>query len=105
MPPNMQEMGLTMLASPAASDFEILCSDGKRLACSRKILQERWPWFRETLTAFQSKTKVAFDSISSSPESDYQSSEIALSPLCVTPRMLELPEVSSIAFAALQYCQ
>lgn len=53
LPPIAQQFGLTTLAQPFLSDFEIVCSDGKRLACSRKILDDRWSWFHSRILEFR----------------------------------------------------
>ena len=43
----VQEIGLTMLDEKLASDFEVVCEDGRKVKCSRRLLAERWPWFAE----------------------------------------------------------
>lgn len=43
----MQEFGLAALEERVMADFELICDDGRRVACSRKLLDDRWPWFRE----------------------------------------------------------
>ncbi|GAA5972224.1 hypothetical protein JCM3765_007353 [Sporobolomyces pararoseus] len=48
-----QSFGLFSLSQPLLSDFEIICSDGKRLACCRKILQDRWSWFNLKILEFR----------------------------------------------------
>jgi hypothetical protein len=54
-----QALGLTTLSQPFLADFEWVCSDGERLGCSRKLLESRWPWFREELEAAESKSRAA----------------------------------------------
>ncbi|KAF8635818.1 hypothetical protein AX15_000018 [Amanita polypyramis BW_CC] len=43
----MQEFGLAALEEQVLTDFELICDDGRRIPCSRKLLDDRWPWFRE----------------------------------------------------------
>jgi hypothetical protein len=43
----MQELGLAALEEGVLADFEIVCEDGRKIACSRRLLEERWPWFKE----------------------------------------------------------
>ncbi|CCM05802.1 uncharacterized protein FIBRA_08036 [Fibroporia radiculosa] len=42
-----QELGLAALEEGVLADFEIICNDDRRIKCSRKLLEERWPWFKE----------------------------------------------------------
>ncbi|KAJ7620947.1 hypothetical protein FB45DRAFT_1062001 [Roridomyces roridus] len=30
-------------------DFEFICDDGRKIPCSKKVVLERWPWFKEQL--------------------------------------------------------
>lgn len=47
IPAKVQEMGLSMLDEKLASDFDVVCEDGRKIKCSRRLLSERWPWFAE----------------------------------------------------------
>lgn len=38
---------LKALQSAHSADFHIVCEDGRAIPCSRRILEERWEWFRE----------------------------------------------------------
>jgi len=42
----MIPFALKSLRENWSTDFHVVCEDGRALACSRKILEERWPWFR-----------------------------------------------------------
>lgn len=53
LPPIAQSFGLLSLSQPFLSDFEIICSDNKRLGCSRKILEDRWSWFNSKVLEFR----------------------------------------------------
>ncbi|KAK4690668.1 hypothetical protein P7C70_g9520, partial [Phenoliferia sp. Uapishka_3] len=61
LPPIAQLFGLQTLSQPFLADFEIICSDGKRLGCSRKILDDRWSWFRAKLDDFKFRAKGLFE--------------------------------------------
>jgi hypothetical protein len=45
--PRMIPFALKSLREGWSSDFHIVCEDGRALPCSRKILEERWPWFKD----------------------------------------------------------
>ncbi|KAH9950594.1 regulatory protein ral2 [Amylocystis lapponica] len=45
--PHLQELGLAALEEGILTDFEIVCDDGRKVKCSRKLLEDRWPWFKE----------------------------------------------------------
>ncbi|KAI0917329.1 hypothetical protein AcW1_007454 [Taiwanofungus camphoratus] len=47
-----QEQGLAALEDGILADFEIICDDGRKVKCSRKLLEARWPWFKEHLSLF-----------------------------------------------------
>lgn len=63
----MQELGLSALEEGIITDFEIVCDDGRKLSCSRRILEERWPWFREEYRKFLTNAKQASEALPSSP--------------------------------------
>ena len=42
-----QELGLAALEEELLADFEVVCDDGRKIRCSRKVLEARWPWFKE----------------------------------------------------------
>lgn len=44
--PRAQVLGLAALEEGVLADFELVCDDGRRIGCSRKLLENRWPWFR-----------------------------------------------------------
>lgn len=39
------KISISELEDDVGSDFQIICEDGRRVFCSRRILEERWPWF------------------------------------------------------------
>ncbi|GAA5864561.1 hypothetical protein JCM8547_005580 [Rhodosporidiobolus lusitaniae] len=121
LPPAAQQFGLQSLAQPFLSDFEIVCSDGKRLGCSRKILVERWSWFASKMEEFKQRAsgvqsaqqkrdadaaameegqeKAADDTTTTEEGATKPSTE----ELRLTPRTLNLPEPSPVVQAFLQY--
>jgi hypothetical protein len=106
LPLSSQEFGLITLRQPYLSDFELVCSDGKRLGCSRRLLEDRWPWFRHRLAEFKDKAKGIYaaqqrNSTDGVDESDGASAN--LQDLRISPRTLHLPEPSPVALALLQY--
>ncbi|POV98267.1 hypothetical protein PSHT_14120, partial [Puccinia striiformis] len=52
-------LGLSLLSNVHLSDFEIVCVDGTVIPLNKRMLEDRWPWFRERLNEFKLKaTKV-----------------------------------------------
>ena len=106
----MQELGLAALEERVAADFEIVCDDGRKLACSRNILEERWPWFKEQRKRFMKTAKDTLDILPSSsmhvalPEvaATTANKESRLDPR-LTPRSFHLSEPYPITLALLQY--
>ncbi|KAJ7472904.1 galactose oxidase [Mycena galericulata] len=45
----MQMFGLAALEEEVLADFEIVCDDGQAISCSRRLLEDRWPWFKEQM--------------------------------------------------------
>ena len=58
-----QEMGLAALEEGVCADFEVVCEDGRRIACSRRLLEERWEWFREKRREFQDNVNHVLNGI------------------------------------------
>ncbi|CCM03521.1 uncharacterized protein FIBRA_05655 [Fibroporia radiculosa] len=105
-----QELGLATLEESVLADFEIICDDGRKVQCSRKVLEERWPWFRAQLRMFvQSASQVA-ESMPMVPQhvalpelsSTYGRQEQRLDPR-LTPRSFHLSEPYPITLALVQY--
>ena len=109
---HMQEFGLAALEEQVMADFELVCDDGRRVPCSRKLLEDRWPWFKEKrvkmLQAAQSTSQSLPSSSMHTPlpsiprtaslESDSQFPDPRL-----TPRAFHLSEPYPITLAFLQY--
>ncbi|KAF8644403.1 hypothetical protein AX16_008464 [Volvariella volvacea WC 439] len=62
----MQELGLAALEEKVFMDFEIVCDDGRRIPCSRKLLEERWSWFKRQRVEFEKKAKDVLQTLPSS---------------------------------------
>jgi leucine-zipper-like transcriptional regulator 1 len=106
----MQELGLAALEEGILTDFEIICDDGRKIKCSRKILEDRWPWFKEQRLKFMEKAQLALEalpdsamhvSLSSIPGNTSPEQE-RLDPR-LTPRSFQLSESYHITLALLQY--
>ena len=106
---NMQELGLAALEENVFADFEIACDDGRRIPCSRKILEERWPWFKDQRRKMLETALLTMENLPSSPmqvplpelpgsTSDEQRPDPRLS-----PRTFFLSEPYPITLALLQY--
>ncbi|KAJ7603822.1 hypothetical protein FB45DRAFT_770234 [Roridomyces roridus] len=93
---HMQELGLAALNKRALADFDIICDDGRTLVCSRKLLEERRPWFKEM------RLKLLQDAMSGL-QVDSPTTDRGILDLRLTPRALHLPEQYPIAMALVQY--
>jgi hypothetical protein len=54
-----QELGLAALEEGALADFEIICDDNRRIKVSRRLLEERWPWFAQQRRLFVEEAERA----------------------------------------------
>lgn len=105
----MQELGLAALEEHILADFEVVCEDGKKISCSRKLLEERWPWFREQRGKFLELALVTMDDLPTSPmhiplpELPGSTSEDERPDPRLTPRSFFLSEPYPITLALLQY--
>lgn len=103
----MQELGLATLEERVLTDFEIICEDGQRIQCSRKILEERWEWFKQQRTLFLNKASQVTQGLPGSPMHsplpDIQGISQPGSDPRLAPRAFYLSEPYPIALAFLQY--
>jgi hypothetical protein len=106
----MQQLGLAALEEGVLTDFVIECDDGRKLNCSRVVLEKRWPWFKQQLRQFGLKAKLTLQSLPTSPTHI----DLPVLPGVVpadgprpdprlTPRSFLLSEPYPIALALLQY--
>ncbi|KAG2155958.1 uncharacterized protein EDB93DRAFT_1079960 [Suillus bovinus] len=106
----MQEFGLSALEEGVLADFEIICDDGRKVKCSRKTLEDRWPWFKDQRIKFLARARQAIEILPSSPmdvglpdlPGAPGSSEARPDPR-LTPRAFNLSEPYPITLALLQY--
>jgi hypothetical protein len=114
-----QELGLAALEEELLADFEVVCDDGRKIKCSRKVLEARWPWFKEQRRLLLLAATKALETIPAS-ESDVPmppplgaeeidpamrtqaQDEERVDPR-LTPRQLLLSEPYPITLALLQY--
>lgn len=106
----MQELGLAALEEAVLTDFEIICDDGRKISCSRKILEERWPWFKEQRKNFVQTAQQTLESLPNSPMHvglpelpGVVAAEDARPDPRLTPRSFHLSEPYPITLALLQY--
>ena len=110
--PAAQELGLAALEERAFTDFEVTCDDERRVACSRRVLEQRWPWFREQRRLYQQAATEALKSVTQ-PGTPVPLPEIAvagapgqpdtrLDPR-LTPRTLRMAEPYPVVLAFIQY--
>ncbi|KAH8113565.1 galactose oxidase [Phellopilus nigrolimitatus] len=115
-----QELGLAALEEGLLTDFELVCDDGRRIACSRRLLESRWPWFRDqrrllrdqATRALENAVDRSADAIGPSIPGDLVPAPIPLSTGAapdarpdprITPRALLLSEPYAVTLALLQY--
>jgi leucine-zipper-like transcriptional regulator 1 len=104
----MQEMGLAALEEGILADFEIVCDDNRRVKCSRKLLEDRWPWFKDQRRLFLQAATKALDTLPLSathvalPDVPNHTQEPRPDPR-LTPRLLTLSEPYPITLALVQY--
>ena len=112
-----QELGLAALEEELLADFEVVCDDGRKIRCSRKVLEARWPWFKEQRRLLLLAATKALESIPSSesdvpmppsndgdpidrPEDDSPMNRVDPR---LTPRSLLLSEPFPVTMGLLQY--
>jgi len=103
-----QALGLAALEDEAFADFEIICDDGRRIACSRRLLEERWDWFRDQRRRYLAAAASISDSSGTNPVPPLPSVNRADPTLPrpdprLTPRTLQLAEPYPVVVAFLQY--
>lgn len=104
LPLPTQELGLHLLNTPSLSDFEIVCNDGVRLPCSRRLLEARWPWFRNRMALYESKFSRPSDGDSATSEmTPVTTACINASGQAHRPTELYLPTKGGVGQAFLQY--
>jgi len=111
MPIEEQQLGLAALEEGVMTDFDILCDDGRKIAVSRKILEERWPWFKQQRNLFLQNAARAVNTLQPIagagadvplPELASLSKEPRADPR-LSSRLLNLSESYPISLALVQY--
>ncbi|CAK9786675.1 galactose oxidase [Cutaneotrichosporon oleaginosum] len=96
-----QNMGLTLLDQRLLIDFEVVSLDNRRVKCSRRVLEKRWPWFAEQQASIVSRAGEIVHDVASL---DIHDALVAsLSPARMTPTRLYLPEEFAVCVAFVQY--
>ncbi|KAL0961297.1 hypothetical protein HGRIS_006256 [Hohenbuehelia grisea] len=102
-----QELGLAAFEERILADFELVCDDGRRIPCSRKLLEDRWPWFKEQRMLFVKAAERTVQGLPPAPSSIH----VALPEVPggdgvdprLSPRSFQLSEPYPITLALLQY--
>lgn len=111
-----QELGLAALEEGTMADFELVCDDGRRISCSRRLLENRWPWFRDRRKEFVDAVTRAMEAM---PNGGKATGDVALPKLPgtladidkeygrpdprLTPRAFHLSEPYPVTLAFLQW--
>lgn len=113
-------MGLDALDAELFADFEVLCEDGRRIKCSRVLLEDRWPWFkrhqqryvdaaRKIISSQRQRSELEIDLPPLADLVQLSPEDLSFLPLDerpdprLTPRILRLSEPYPITKALLQY--
>ncbi|KAF7985590.1 hypothetical protein HWV62_3883 [Athelia sp. TMB] len=106
----MQELGLAALEEGVLADFEVVCDDGRKIKCSRKMLEERWPWFKEQRQKFLLTAIETAETLPTSPMHvplpklpGVVDESVSRPDPRLTPRSFHLSEPYPITLALLQY--
>jgi hypothetical protein len=100
VPPKTQEAGLSMLEENLASDFEVVCDDGRRIKCSRKLLSDRWSWFADQERDMKAKISGIVQDV---PVDINDTLLGAFNPARLNATNLDLPEPFPVCVAFVQY--
>ena len=109
-----QESALEALLQPDSHDFHLICSDGVRLPCNRRLLEDRWPFCRTRLATISTPGSGGGKSPAANHKNNHHESssdedDVPARGNTGTPRvrctafMLQLPEPSATMLPALRY--
>jgi hypothetical protein len=96
-----QNMGLTLLDQRLLTDFEVVSVDNRRVKCSRRVLEKRWPWFAEHQASIVSRAGEIIHEVASLDIHDSLVSSLA--PARMTPTRLYIPEEFAVCVALVQF--
>lgn len=100
IPAKVQDVELKMLDEKLASDFEVICDDGRRIKCSRQLLTERWPWFAQEEQSLIQKLSGAVQD----PPLDIADTLLgSFTPARLASSSLTIPEPFPVCVALVQY--
>ncbi|KAK4683499.1 hypothetical protein P7C73_g6754, partial [Tremellales sp. Uapishka_1] len=101
VPIKVQEVGLSVLDEKLASDFEVICDDGRRIKCSKTLLSQRWPWFAKEERELAQRTNQV---LQESPALDINDSLLgSFTPARLASTNLTIPEPFPVCVALVQY--
>lgn len=111
MPIEEQQLGIAALEEGVMTDFDILCDDGRKIAVSRKILEDRWPWFKQQRNLFLQNAARVVNSLQPVPGAGTDVPLPEVASLSKEPRadprlssrLLNLSESYPISLALVQY--
>lgn len=106
-----QILGLSALEEGIRTDFEVVCSDGRKIKCSRKPLEDRWVWFKKQRGLYLQAAARAIESTPTasrarSPSSlvrEPQKKQAEQADPRLSLRALNLGESYPVTLALLQY--
>ena len=100
---SMQELGLSALEEGVLADFDIVCEDGRKVSVSRKLIEERWPWFREQRIKMLHAAMQAMEGQATSPMHTEAPTNSKGPDPRLTSRALHISEPYPIVLALTQY--
>ena len=101
IPSKSQETHLTAFDESIASDFEVICDDGRKIKCNRQLLSERWEWFRKEEAEIAAKLNGA---VRDAPAVDIADTLLgSFTPARLFANSLTIPEPFPVCIALVQY--
>jgi leucine-zipper-like transcriptional regulator 1 len=106
---SQQVLGLAALEEGVLADFELICDDGRQIKCSRKPLEDRWPWFKRQRSLYLQAAARAIEASPSASSSRTPPLSISVASKVEEPdprlsyRTFMLGESYPVTLAFLQY--
>jgi leucine-zipper-like transcriptional regulator 1 len=98
-----QELCLTALEESVETDFELICNDGRKIRCSRKLIEGRWPWFHEQMEKLLERVKHAMEALPGRKPQDHSTAEDRHLGYRMSSRYLDMGMPYVTTLALLQY--